>query len=277
MKYDCLIIGAGPAGVTAALYLRRAGLNVLVLFKDEGALKRATIKNYYSYLGGNGETLFNQGLLQLKENDISCIKEEVLSLKDFGTSFSVQTKDHIYSTEYLLLAMGRDNSKLDSRFQKYLGRGVSLCAICDGPLFRNKAIYVTGQEPYLANIQKELSNYSTKINVINEDDIISLNGKDELEGISLSDGTNLKINNLFVALPLSSTEISLNLGIILLENGRIKTDDKRKTNINKVFATGDICEGLTQVNKAVFDGMIAALQIIEEIKDGRSANNEKKN
>ncbi|MCR5741529.1 MAG: NAD(P)/FAD-dependent oxidoreductase [Gammaproteobacteria bacterium] len=266
MNYDCIVIGAGPAGVSLAVYLKRASLNVLVIYKDEGSLGYSTIENFYSYDSISGKDLFNKGLEQLKHNEIDVVKDEVLSIT-MEDVYVVETKENKYRGEYLTIATGLNRGRIPQKYKSFLGMGVSTCAFCDGPFYKKKQVYLTGKEPYLSVSKSELSYFTSLIEVINEEDIVSLFGESSLEGVVLKDGTKKELNNLFIALPLGASILSNNLGVIIDDKSNIMTDENMKTNIDKVYAIGDAIKGKRQVAKAVYDGMTAGYAIIEDKKN----------
>ncbi|MCR5564860.1 MAG: FAD-dependent oxidoreductase, partial [Gammaproteobacteria bacterium] len=120
MLYDTIIIGAGPSGVTCAIYLKRAGLNPLVIYKDAGSLGLSKIENLYSYDSISGIDLFNKGLEQLKFHKIDTVKEEVLALTQ-ELNFKAITKDNEYEGKTLVIASGLNKSNLPKMFKDYLG------------------------------------------------------------------------------------------------------------------------------------------------------------
>lgn len=268
--YQVIVIGAGPAGVSLSLYLKRAGINVLVLYNGIGSLGRAHIDNFYGYLGSNGETLFNDGLHQLDENNIEVKKEEVISIDYLGSGSLVETKDNKYETKYLVFATGISKSFLDKKFEKYLGLGVSLCALCDGPLYRNKEVYLTGKEPYLSLMEEELHHFTKLINIIPYDDIVSLTGDTELEEITLKD-KRVSLNNLFIALPLSSNVLSSKLGLMIDKENSIKVNENYETNLKGIYAIGDAIKGVRQVARSVYDGMSLGIKLIPEVKKNENS------
>lgn len=266
--YDVAIIGAGPAGVTCAVYLKRAGLNVLVLYRDLGSLKYATIENFYSYDSIKGEDLFNKGLSQLKTNEIDVVNTEALAIEQYN-EFKITTTSGEFYSKYLVIATGLNKGSIPKKYHSFLGSGVSTCAFCDGPFYRKKQVFVTGKEPYLTQMKKELSYFTKDITEIDETTIDSLYGSDRIEGINLVSGEKIELNNLFIALPLNATALSNNLGVMVDPNGNIKIDESMRTNIKKVYAIGDSTKGVRQISKAVYDGMTAGYSIIEEIKENK--------
>ena len=144
---DCIIIGKGPAGLSAALYIRRAGFTPLVIGRDSGALGQShRIENYFGLEQPiSGDELFRRGLAQVERLGIEVISDEVVSVRETN-GFRVSTAaGRIASARTILLATGKSrNLPKNFNAQEFLGRGVSQCAQCDGFLMRNRALAVIG-------------------------------------------------------------------------------------------------------------------------------------
>ena len=145
--FDVIIIGNGPAGVSAALYTKRANLNTLVIGKDNGALEKAQrIDNYYGFPGGiSGKELIKAGLDQLKELNTQYLQEEVITIEYDNGIFSVGTNKDKYIAKTVILATGvsRLNSKVEG-IKEFEGKGVSYCAVCDANLYKDKTVAIIG-------------------------------------------------------------------------------------------------------------------------------------
>lgn len=145
--YDIIIIGAGPAGISAALYAKRANSNVLVLYQGETSLENAEkIENYYGFPGGiTGKKLYESGIKQAKELGIEINKKEVIQIENLGNTFNVKTEDGDYETKSVIISTG--NKKLKPKIKgikEFEGKGISYCAICDAFFYRNKNVAVIG-------------------------------------------------------------------------------------------------------------------------------------
>jgi len=261
--FDVIVIGAGPAGVEASLYLKRANLNILVLYNDKTSLNKAKIENYYGFLETDGNILYNKGIEQLNKLNINNISLEVIKLEHHKDFIKVYTINQVFESKYLILAMGLP-LKLDDKFNKFLGIGVSLCAHCDGPFYKNKKINVSGKEPYLTPLIEELKIYSNNINIIDFDEIKELKGTFSLEKIILNNGDNIEIDNLFLALPLTSKKLLFEFGLTSDKDGYIKVDEHYKTNLLNVYSIGDSINGIHQIASAIYSGMVSALEIIKD-------------
>lgn len=262
-----IVIGSGPAGVSASIYLKRANIDCLNISIPNSSLLRAKIENYYGFLDADGKTLYENGIKQLKALNVEMINGFVqkIEYKMDGT-VEVFVNDRSYVSDYLILALGSP-VKISPKYKDFLGRGVSICAHCDAPLYRNKEIYVTGKEPYLSDMLKELSLYSESITKIDEELIERLEGEFNLERVVYKDGSVNSINNLFLALPVSGNRLYYELGLFADDNGYVDVDDKYRSTIKNIYAVGDMTNGIHQISTAVYSGMIAALDIIKEIKN----------
>jgi thioredoxin reductase (NADPH) len=150
--YDAIIIGAGPAGISASLYLKRANKNVLVLYHGESELEKAhRIENYYGFPNGiTGANLYQNGISQAKALGVDVLGSEVLSiLMKEKMEFNVKTIGQEYQAKVIILATGNKKLKPNIKgVEEYEGRGISYCAICDGFFYRKKPVVVIGSGNY---------------------------------------------------------------------------------------------------------------------------------
>lgn len=288
MVYDALIIGKGPAGISAAVYLARAGYAVLVCGKDGGALERAEkIENYYGFPEPlTGAELVNRGIDQATRLGVTIVAEEVTGI-GLDDSFTVKTPREDYKAKAVLLATGKSRVSLNvPGFEDFRGRGISFCATCDGFFYRKKRLGVIGSGDYavaefneLLNFTKDLTlytngepivstNFPASITVVTER-ILSFTGSDKLESIvidGVGGGIPRALDGVFVAIGTAgAAEFAAKIGIEI--NGSdIVVDGERMTNVPGVFAAGDCIGGYLQVAKAVADGALAAKGMVAFLK-----------
>ncbi|MBP5407647.1 MAG: NAD(P)/FAD-dependent oxidoreductase [Bacilli bacterium] len=281
--FDCIIIGGGPAGISASLYLKRSNKNVLVLYKDESQLLKAhKIDNYYGFEEGiSGKDLYDAGIKQAKNLGIDLRLEEVLDIQYGMDNYLVKSDKNIYETKYIILATG--NKKLRPNIKgiiDYEGKGVSYCAICDGFFYKKKRIAVIGDSLYakeeanvLKNVSEDIIILSNGKKIKNDDfkvidkEIEALIGDEVLRQVVFKDGSTIDIDACFIAIgSAGGANFAKQLGI-MMENELIITNDNMETNINGIYACGDLVKGIKQVNKAVYEGAIAALDIINKINE----------
>ena len=185
--FDVIVIGAGPAGISAAIYAKRANLNVLVLYSGISNLEKATkIDNYYGFPNGiTGKALFENGIIQAKNLGIDVRNEEVVSISleiseleketdEQVNIFNVKTTNSDYTSKTIIIATG--NKKIAPNIKgikEFEGKGISYCAICDAFFYRNKEIAVIGSGNFAMSEVDILRRVAKKIYVLTNGDAIS--------------------------------------------------------------------------------------------------------
>lgn len=285
MKYDALIIGLGPAGVSAAHYLTTAGYKTLAVGKKGGALYSAEkITNFYGQEEISGATLFLNGIKHAEQLGAIVKYGEVFDVEFDGKEFSARTSVGEYTAKTVLIATGVTRNKPNiANLKDYEGKGVSYCAVCDGFFYRKRKVGVLGsgdyafsEADYLLGIGCDVTIFTNGVDVekngykICKEKIESLYGEDVLEGVSLVSSEACDLEGLFVALgSASSNDFALKMGLIT-DGNYIMTDDKKQTNAKGVYAAGDCTGGLLQVSKAVSDGAIAGVNMCKYLKENKS-------
>lgn len=282
-KFDVVIIGAGAGGMSAAIYAKRAGKNVVILEKMFAGGQMNTIErvaNFPSYENISGFDLAQNMRKQVEQLGVEIRNEEVVSCSLLGDQKIVRTHKFEYETKSVIIATGARSKPLDVKgANNFLGRGLSFCATCDGKFFEGKTVAVVGSfdtakedVEYLVNLAKKIYFVSTldktcfdnkKIDEIPNSKIMNILGDDKIQEIVVQnqktgENKNIKTDALFVALGKSPDMGAFGDEIALDKNGFIKTDDKMQTNIRGVFAVGDVRSGsLKQIVTACSDGAIA--------------------
>ena len=282
--YDVIIIGAGPAGISAGIYAKRANLNVLILYHGISNLEKATmIENYYGFENGiSGEDLYNAGINQAKNLGIKVKNEEVLNIEKINENFEITTTENKYEGSTCVLATG--NKKLKPNIKgvdEFDGKGISYCAICDGFFYRKKNVVVIGNGKYAVSEAEDLKNIVNNITIltnglelltettfeVNNKKIKEIKGDTRVRQIEFEDGTNLEIDGIFVALgEAGGSDFAKKLGV-LTQNDNIIVDKNMKTNIDGLYSCGNSTGGLLQVAKAVHEGAEAGLAIVSYLKN----------
>jgi len=145
--YDIVIIGAGPAGISASLYAKRANTNVLVLYNESTSLSRAEkIDNYYGFPSGiTGKDLYENGIKQAEKLGVEIQKKEVIQIENLGNTFNVKTENGNFETKAIILSTGNEKVKPNIKgIKEFEGKGISYCAICDAFFYRKKNVAVIG-------------------------------------------------------------------------------------------------------------------------------------
>lgn len=286
---DVIIIGAGPAGISAALYTARSNLNPIVINNGIGALAKAEkIENYYGLEGPiSGEELYERGLVQAKTLGVRIIEAQVLGIKGFDT-FTVQATAGDFDAVSVILATGsRRAAPSIPGIREFEGKGVSYCAVCDAFFYRNREVAVLGNSDFALHEAEELRNVTPavtiytdgkepefsrehpiavntmKIQAIEGDDLVSglrMESDVHAQGIGDAEASFYPADGIFVALGTAgSTEIARQMGAELTDKGNIKVNSEMETTIPGLFAAGDCTGGLLQVSKAVYEGSMAGI------------------
>ncbi|MDR1892803.1 MAG: NAD(P)/FAD-dependent oxidoreductase [Oscillospiraceae bacterium] len=280
--FDAIIIGGGPAGISAALYMVRANFSVAVFYSDGGDLSRAKkIDNYYGLPGVSGKDLFKTGHAQLAALGGRLISGEAIGLEYDGV-FVVKTADGEYSAKATVLATGKPKQTVKiPGAEEFSGRGVSFCATCDGFFYRGLPVGVLGagefakeESDYLLNVASSVTvftngaqaatNFDSRC-VMSTGKILRLEGEKNLQRVVLEDGI-AKISGLFVALgTASAADFAKKLGV-LINSENISVDNYMKTNIPGLFAAGDCVGEPYQISAAVGEGAKAGLAAVKFLR-----------
>lgn len=289
--YDVIIIGKGPAGISAALYIKRANLSVLVIGKDIGALEKAkTIENYYG-ITATGKEIFENGIKQAEGLGVSIKTEEVVSIS-YDNIFTIKTSREEYEAKSVLLATGTNRISPNIKgLKEFEGKGVSYCAICDGFLYRGQDVAVLGNGDYAVHEARELINVAKSVTILTngtdseniknklkiEETKITIDDRkiEEFEGdniirkVKFLDDTELQIRGVFIAEGVAtSVDFARKLGAKITQN-KIAVSSKMETNIPGLYAAGDCTGGLLQISTAVAEGAIAGTEIIKFIRESK--------
>ena len=280
-----IIIGTGPAGISAALYTARAGIETTVIARDAGALGKAEkIENYYGFTDPiSGTELLERGKAQAKRLGVTLLEEQVVGLT-YLDKLTVTTGDSSYEGDAVILATGspRRTPKIDGLAQ-FEGAGVSYCAICDAYFYKNKDVAVLGCCEYaaheagallpivnsvtlLTNGEKPIQNLPEGLKAIITTKISTFTGDGRLESVTFEDGGSLPIAGLFVAQGVAgSADLARKIGTETVGN-RIVVDENMATNVPGLFAAGDCTGGMLQIAKAVAEGAEAGYSAVKYIR-----------
>ena len=300
-KYDIIIVGAGPGGLTAGIYAGRQGTKNLIIDRDlAGGLGREVpeMENYPGFDNISGLELIEKMKAQATKNCELHEMEEVTKIvkSDDEYRFTVKTSKDEYQSKTIILATGSSHRHLEAKGEEeFKGKGVSYCATCDGFFFQGRDIIMVGggnsalQEAlYLNNLganvtlvhrrdefraQKELQNQikEARINTILNATVEEIKGEMLVESVILKDTqtgelSELPINGVFISIGyIPHTELAEQLGVNLDESGHIIIDKDQKTNIDYVYAIGDVCVGLKQWVVACGEGAVAATSAYHDL------------
>lgn len=287
-EYDLIVIGRGPAGITSAIYAKRGNLNVLVIGKDKGLMESiGEVENYYAAGKTTGNEIQENGENHAKELGINIIEDEVLRIEYTEDGYIIKTINNEYKSQFVFLGIGVKRKVLNiENIKSFEGKGVSYCAVCDGFFYKDKTIAVYGNSEYSIEETEMLSNTASKIYLLtngNEpidelkelvkkdnnkfeiitDKVLKALGEEKIEKIELEGGKLLDIAGIFIAEEANNKTFAMQLGI-LMDGELIVVDENRKTNVDGIYAGGDVTPGIKQITKASNDGMLAALDIIKQ-------------
>lgn len=282
MSKSVVIIGGGPAGVSAALYTARAGIDTTIIENGALALEKAEkIENYYGFSDGiSGKELYESGISQAKNVGAQIINAEVVGLS-FEDKFRVTTTSGEFFADSIIIATGASRNKPEiENLEKFEGSGISYCAVCDGFFFRGKDVAVLGSGEYALHEASVLVPFASSVTLltngndaaapvginVNTLKIKAATGGAVLEKIVFEDGSTLDVSGLFIALGTAGgTDIAKKIGAVT--NGNyVAVDENMATNILGIFAAGDCTGGVLQIAKAVYQGMQAGFSVIKFLK-----------
>lgn len=283
--YDVIVIGSGPAGITAAIYAKRRNLSILVISKGNGTLQKAEkIDNYYGFENGiSGKELYVNGIKQAKNLGIDFIEDEVINI-EYINQFTIETVNSKYEAKAVILATGVSRNVPNIKgIKEFEGKGVSYCAICDAFFYRNKDVAVLGSGNYaiheaeilkpvvksvilLTNSEKLVENRDIDLNV-NEKKVREVRGFEKVDEIVFEDDTAQNINGIFVAIGTASTnDLARKIGA-RVENNKIIVNDNLETTVPNLYACGDCTGGILQISKATYEGTKVGLEIVNKLKN----------
>lgn len=292
-NYDAVIIGSGIAGMTAAIYLKRGGLNPLVIEEGTpgGQLNKITaIENYPGFLKIDGPDLTAEIYSQVEKLNVEYLFDKVIKVDLTKEEKEITTLNKTITCKYLVIATGRLSKKLFSDDERYIGSGISYCALCDGQLYKDQDVAVVGggnsaleEALYLSNISKSVTIILRKdtfrgdhtlieqvkntknIKCVYNSNITEYNIENgKLTGVLLDNGKTINVTGLFISIgSVPSGEIFA----VDKDKGFIIVDNECMTNVDNVYACGDVIKkDVYQLTTAASEGTIVAYSIIKKNK-----------
>jgi thioredoxin reductase (NADPH) len=295
--YDVVIVGAGPAGLQAAIHAARKKVSVLVLGKEnKSSLFRAHVENMCSLFNATGQAMLETGRRQAENFGSRFLDADILRIAPEGAQFALDTESgNRLTCKALILATGTARNKLRVKGEKELvGKGVSYCVDCDGNFYRGEEVAVVGGESAAADGALTLAEIAGTVHLICDDLKVSdallgklensrvvvhrgakireIAGGEQVSALVLDDGTTLSTTGVFIELGAKGLmELATSLGVALDDDMRfIQTDKGQRTSVPGIFAAGDICGPPWQVAKAVGEGCVAGLNAADYAKKFRS-------
>lgn len=290
--YECIVIGMGPAAQSAAVFMGRAKLKVLMIGKlfDSSLMKGKDIGNYLCCGGKSGPELLRAGLQHAKKYGAEALEDEIVDVRKKGVNFLIKTaklKDFLAKT--IIIATGLSYQSAGFVGEKeFTGNGVHYCVACDGPLFAGKTVIVIGNGNYAAEEAIQLSSFTKDITIfsngqkfnfspeiealmkknkikLSEETIVECTGKNLVEKIK-TDKTEKRVNGIFVAIGKATALAFANKLALATKEDYIVVDRDGKTSIEGVYAAGGCTGGNYQMAVSVGEGCNAAISVIKKLK-----------
>ena len=280
-----LIVGGGPAGLSAAIYAARANVQTTVLYKDGGALEKTDkIENYFGFTDViSGPDLLARGRAQAARLGAQLVQTEVTGIEYAEKGFSVKTTAGAYAADAIILATGAPRATPPiAGVREFEGRGVSYCAICDAFFYRGKAVAVLGEGEYALEEARTLLPVAASATLLTNGapapanlpdgllvdtrKVAAVEGDDKVARVLFADGEPIAVDGVFIAYGTAgSGDFARKLGA-QVEGNKIQVSADLSTAVPGLFAAGDCTGGLLQVAKAVSDGAQAAMNAIKFVR-----------
>lgn len=295
--YDLIIVGGGPAGLSAAIYASRYKLKTIVFSKTMGGLAATAhrVCNYPSYKEIKGYELMQKFQEQVKDLGVETIYEEIKGIEKTKKGFKVIGEKN-YEGKKIIYAGGSRRQMLKVPGEgKFAGRGISYCATCDAAFYKNKKTIVVGGSDAALTAALLLAEFTTDINIIYRgkefskadptwvemvkknknikvifnEELTEVMGDKKLEEVKLKSGKKMKCDGIFVEIgSIPETDILKKLNVRLTDNGYVIVDINQKTNVRGLYAAGDVTNNsLKQIITASSGGSIAAYMAYKEISE----------
>lgn len=292
--HDCLVIGAGPAGLQAGIFLGRAGVKTLLIGKpkDSHLTYGQVVENLFGVdTGPSGPALLEAAVRQIEKAGVTFREDEVTDVREKEPGvFRVELSDRSEEiTKTVIIASGASIPKAGIEGEEaWLGKGLHTCVACDGPLYRGKTIAVVGSGNHAAQEALEVSAYATPIILtqgkkpswsetydaalkektirIDERRGKRIVGDKRISGILCADETTLEVTGVFIASGTTGASAFADKIGLLKDGNFIKIDRSGKTNVDGIYAAGECTGGNAQIAKSAGEGCNAAISVIRLIK-----------
>lgn len=283
---NVVIVGGGPAGISAALYTVRAGLDTTVIHSGVGALAKAhAIENYYGFaLPVSGEALAMSGVEQARRLGARIVEDEVTGI-GFDGRLVIHTAAQSYPADFVILATGspRTAPRIPG-LSEHEGMGVSYCAVCDAFFHRGKNVAVLGEGEYALHEVRELMPVVRSVTLLTNGatptievpegvqldtrEIAAIEGDSGALRVRFTTGGVLPVSGVFVAHGVAgSAELARKVGALTNGNRIVVDPTSMATNIPGLYAAGDCTGGMLQVAKAVYDGALAGTSVVKAARE----------
>ncbi|MFX1419534.1 MAG: NAD(P)/FAD-dependent oxidoreductase [Promethearchaeota archaeon] len=295
--YDIIVLGGGPTAIGCAIYAARFAMDVLVVGKTFGGLIATThiVENYPGIKSISGQGLMDKFKDHMDSLNIPYISDEIRSIEKVDGHFELHSFFQKFKANSICLATGSERRKLGiPGEEEFAGRGVSYCATCDGPFYKDKVVCVIGGSDSAAkealflsqntkkvyiiyrgeeiraepiNKKRVYENY--KIEIIYKTNITEIKGEGTVKSVVFDNGKELEIDGVFIEIgSIPNSGLAKSVGVETNDKGEIKINRKSETNIPGIFAAGDVADApFKQAITGVSEGVIAAYSAFDYVKE----------
>ena len=295
--YDIIVLGGGPAAIGCAIYAARFAMDVLVIGKIYGGLIATThiVENYPAITSISGQGLMEMFKEHMQSLNIMYISDEIKSIERSNDFFILHSFFQQFKAYTVNIATGSERKKLGiPGEEQFAGKGVSYCATCDGPFYKDKVVCVIGgsdsaakEALFLAQnakkvyiiyrgeqiraepINKKRVYENGKIEIINNTNIVEIKGDKKVQSVIFDNGEEFQLDGVFIEIGSTpNSHLAKNLGVKTNERGEIKINRRSETNIPGIYAAGDVADSpFKQAITGVSEGVIAAYSAFDYLKE----------
>ncbi|MHA2282261.1 MAG: NAD(P)/FAD-dependent oxidoreductase [Promethearchaeota archaeon] len=295
--YDLIVLGGGPTAIGCAIYAARFAMDVLIIGKIFGGLIATThvVENYPAITTVSGQGLMEMFRDHMNSLNIPYISDEIRSIVRVDDHYELNSFFQKFKAYSICIATGSERKKLDVPGEDdYAGRGVSYCATCDGPFYKDKVVSVIGgsdsaakEALFLAqNVKKVYIIYrgkeiraepinkqrvyeNNKIEIIYETNIVEIKGETNVKSVIFDNGKEFEVDGVFIEVgSIPNSNLAKQVGVKTNEKGEIMINRKSETNIPGIFAAGDVADApFKQAITGVSEGVIAAYSAFDYVKE----------
>ncbi len=294
--YDLIVLGGGPTAIGCAIYAARFAMDVLVIGKIFGGLIATThlVENYPGITSTSGQGLMDMFKEHMNSLSIPYISDEIRSIENADDHFILHSFFQKFNAKSVVIATGSERKKLGIPGEaKFAGRGVSYCATCDGPFYKDKTVCVIGGSDSAAKealflsqnvkkvyiiyrgeeiraepINKKRVEENHKIEIIYRTNIVEIKGDNTVKSVIFDNGTEFEVDGVFIEVgSIPNSDLAKRIGVKTNEKDEIIINRKSETNIPGIFAAGDVADApFKQAITGVAEGVIAAYAAFDFIK-----------
>jgi thioredoxin reductase (NADPH) len=294
--YDLIILGLGPAGLGCAIYAARFDLDILVIGTEYGGLITNThiVENYPGITSVSGPELMEMFRDHINSLDIPYITDEIKEIQQQKDIFILKSFFQTFRAKTVLIATGSERRKLDiPGEEKYSGKGVSYCATCDGPFFKDKTVAVIGGSDSAAKEALFLAKHAERVHIIYRGDeiraepinkqrvletenieliyntnIVEIKGDEKVSSVIFDSGEEFKVDGVFIEIgAIPNSDLAEQIGVQTNEKGEIKINRKSETNVAGIYAAGDVADApFKQAITGAAEGVVAAYAAFDYLK-----------